>query len=261
MNRVSRSVSVRALEQAEEPVAVVPRHLAVIMDGNGRWAERRGLPRRSGHQAGQKAVRALVRSAGERSIRHLTLFAFSSENWRRPNTEVDALMALFLQALRREVAELNDNNVRLDFIGAREQLSLRLQTAMREAEITTAGNDGLEVHVAVSYGGRWDIVAAARKLAAEAAAGRLAPEAIDEEILRENMALATVPDPDLFIRTGGEYRISNFLLWNLAYTEFYFTETLWPDFDAATLDEALADYARRQRRFGRVAAVGRSRHA
>lgn len=232
------------------------------MDGNGRWAEARGRPRRAGHQAGYRAVRDLVRTAADRGIEHLTLFAFSSENWQRPSEEVESLMTLFLQALRREVMELHDSGVRLDFIGARERLSQRLQAAIAEAEILTAANRRFSLHIAVSYGGRWDIVSAVRRLAAEVAAGRLKPDDIDEDGLRDATALAGIPDPDLFIRTGGECRVSNFLLWNLAYTELYFTETLWPDFDAAALDEALAAYAGRRRRFGRIArTAGRERNA
>lgn len=230
----------------------LPRHIAVVMDGNGRWAGRRGLSRRAGHRAGYRAVRSLVREAADRGICHLTVFAFSSENWRRPHGEVDALMGLFLHALRREVGELHANGVRLNFIGERERLSPGLKEAMFEAESLTEGNSRLALHVAVSYGGRWDIVAAVRRLAGAAAAGRLDPADVDEDVLRGAMALPEAPDPDLFIRTGGECRISNFLLWNLAYTELYFTDTLWPDFDAAALDDALDSYARRRRRFGGV---------
>jgi len=192
---------------------------------------------------------------------HLTLFAFSSENWRRPRSEVDALMRLFMQALRREVAELHSQGVRLDFIGCREQLSSWLRGAMAEAEATTAANTRLALHMAVSYGGRWDIVDGVRRLAAEVAAGRLPPAEIDEKRLREAMALARMPDPDLFIRTGGECRISNFLLWNLAYTELYFTDTLWPDFDEAAFAGSLKAYAARQRRYGGVTPAVRSARA
>lgn len=243
-----------ATHLGERPV-VVPRHLAVVMDGNGRWAARRGLPRRAGHQAGHRAVRELVQEATQRGIEHLTVFAFSSENWQRPPQEVAALMALFLRALRREIEQLRDAGVRVDFIGARELLAANLRVAMGEAEAATRTNERLRLHVAVSYGGRWDLLSAARRLATEAARGQLQPDAVDERTLRSAMALPGVPDPDLFIRTGGECRISNFLLWNLAYTELYFTDTLWPDFDAAALDAALATFAQRQRRYGQVAAV------
>ena len=231
------------------------RHVAIVMDGNGRWAGERGLPRRAGHQSGYEAVTKAVGFALDRGIEHLTLFAFSSENWNRPRSEVDALMRLFMQALRREVRQLTQRGVRLDFIGCRERLSPYLQKAMTDAECATAVNDRLSLHVAVSYGGRWDILNAVRRLAGQVAGGELSPEAIDEPRLRDAMALAAVPDPDLFIRTGGEHRISNFLLWNLAYTELYFTDILWPDFDEPAFSEALEAYAGRQRRYGRVAPV------
>ena len=250
----------RAKDRSELPVDAdqQPRHIAIVMDGNGRWANERGLPRRTGHQSGYQTVRRIVRSALKRNIEHLTLFAFSSENWSRPRAEVDALMRLFMQALRREVRELHEQEVRLDFIGCREQLSAYLQKAMREAEAMTAGNTRLTLHIAVSYGGRWDILNATRKLAGDAAAGKVEPEKIDEARLRGATALAHIPDPDLFIRTGGECRISNFLLWNLAYTELYFTDTLWPDFDEEAFEKALEDYSRRQRRFGHVAPVAKA---
>ncbi|MDN5864365.1 MAG: polyprenyl diphosphate synthase [Gammaproteobacteria bacterium] len=224
------------------------------MDGNGRWAAGRRLPRHVGHRAGYRVVRNLVRLAIERDIRHLTLFAFSSENWKRPEIEVSALMKLFLQALRREVNDLDDNGVKLDFLGARERLSAPLRKLMEETETRTAGNDRLRLHVAVSFGGRWDIVSAARRLSEAAAAGRMDPASVDEAALRRAMSLPDMPDPDLLIRTGGECRISNFLLWNLAYTELYFTDVLWPDFDAAQLDAALGIFSRRHRRFGTVTA-------
>ncbi len=233
----------------------LPRHVAVVMDGNGRWAERRGLPRLAGHQAGYRAVKTLVREAGRRGIRHLTLFAFSSENWGRPADEVAALMALFLKALRREVADLHRHGIRLDFIGDRDKLSLPLRRIMEDAQRLTAANEGLMLHVAVSYGGRWDMVNAAKRLAVATARGDLDPRSIDERTLAAQFTLGAVPDPDLFIRTGGEYRISNFLLWNLAYTELYFTETLWPDFDKRAFSAALSDFAGRQRQFGQVSAA------
>jgi len=228
----------------------VPRHVAVIMDGNGRWARARSQPRHFGHRAGVKAVRRTVERAAACGVSCLTLFAFSSENWRRPADEVGRLMGLFIEALQREVDELHRNRVRLTFIGAREQLSARLRQGIEAAERQTAGNDGLRLIVAVSYGGRWDIVNAARRLAAEVAAGRLEVAAIDEAALAGELALAGLPDPDLLIRTGGERRISNFLLWNLAYAELWFCECLWPDFRAADFDEALDYYASRQRRYG-----------
>jgi undecaprenyl diphosphate synthase len=227
-----------------------PRHIAVIMDGNGRWARARGLPRAAGHKAGIGPVRMTIEQCGQRSVEALTLFAFSSENWQRPSEEVSSLFALFLDALDREIAELHEKGVRLRFIGDRSRLASALVSRMHAAEALTARNGGLKLQVAVSYGGRWDLVQAARALAERCARGELAPGAIDETLLGEALALGGLPDPDLFIRTGGERRISNFLLWNLAYTELYFTECLWPEFDVAELEAALAHFARRERRFG-----------
>jgi undecaprenyl diphosphate synthase len=228
----------------------MPQHIAIIMDGNGRWAEARGQPRTAGHKAGIEPVRMCVRECVRRGIGALTLFAFSSENWRRPAQEVATLMGLFVEALDREVDELHANGVRLRMIGARHQLSVRLQQRVAAAEQRTAGNTRLRLQVAVSYGGRWDIVEASRELARRCARGELRPEDIDEEALSARLQLEDVPDPDLFIRTGGEHRISNFLLWNLAYTELFFCDTLWPDFGVADLEAALADFASRDRRFG-----------
>ena len=232
----------------------VPRHVAVIMDGNGRWAEQRALPRAAGHRAGARAVRAIIEHSVRRGVTALTLFAFSSENWKRPADEVGVLMQLFLESLDREVAELDANGVRLRFIGDRSQLAAALTERMRAAEERTAGRSRLDLVVAVAYGGRWDLAQAARGLAAEAAAGRLDPAALDEAALASRLATAGRAAPDLFIRTGGERRISNFLLWDLAYTELWFTDVLWPHFDHQTFEAALADYAGRQRRFGRTAA-------
>ncbi|MEO0421719.1 MAG: polyprenyl diphosphate synthase [Pseudomonadota bacterium] len=234
-----------------EPGAL-PRHVAIIMDGNGRWATNRSLPRSAGHRAGVKATRAVVRACAERGIETLTLFAFSSENWERPRREVGLLMTLFAEALRNEVAELDRNDVRLEFIGNRDALNPQLQKLMVEAEQTTRENSGLRLVIAVSYGGRWDLTQAAKQLAADARDGKLDPDHIGEEHLHERLELTQLPDPDLFIRTGGERRVSNFLLWNLAYTELHFTDCLWPDFDAAALDEALEFFAHRERRFGRL---------
>ncbi len=227
-----------------------PRHVAVIMDGNGRWAARRALPRHLGHRAGVKAVRAIVEGCGRRGIEALTLFAFSSENWGRPAEEVERLMELFVEAMDREVDELQRNGVRLRFIGDLDALKPHLVDRIRAAQGRTAGNEGMSLYVALSYGGRWDIVHAARKLAARAVQGGIALGAIDEAALAAELALGGAPDPDLFIRTGGEQRISNFLLWNLAYTELYFCDCLWPDFDDAELERALRHFAQRQRRFG-----------
>ncbi len=231
----------------------VPRHVAVIMDGNGRWAEQRMLPRAAGHRAGAKAVRTTIEECVRHGVGALTLFAFSSENWQRPPGEVGVLMQLFLESLDREVADLDANGVRLRFIGDRSRLALPLTDRMVAAETRTAGRERLDLVVAVAYGGRWDLAQAARKLAAEAVAGLRQPAAIDEDALGSCLLTAGRPAPDLFIRTGGERRISNFLLWDLAYTELWFTDTLWPDFDASCLTAALEDFSGRQRRFGRVA--------
>ena len=232
--------------------SIVPEHVAVIMDGNGRWARERGKARHSGHQAGVKSVRATVEHAALRGIQHLTLFAFSSENWSRPAAEVGALMALFVEALRREVAELHRNNVRLEFVGNRASLGAALIRKIEATEARTADNDGLHLIIAIAYGGRWDIAGAARKLAKKAVDGDIHVNDIDEQMLGKNMQFAGVPDPDLLIRTGGEQRISNFLLWNLAYAELWFCDKLWPDFDETEFDRALDFFARRQRRFGRT---------
>jgi undecaprenyl diphosphate synthase len=230
-----------------------PRHVAVIMDGNGRWAEQRALPRAAGHRAGVKSVRMIIEESVRHGVGALTLFAFSSENWQRPAGEVGLLMQLFLESLDREVGELDANGVRIRFIGDRARLAPALAERMAAAEARTARNARLDLAVAVAYGGRWDIACAARRLAEEAAAGSLAASAIDEGALAARLETAGRPAPDLFIRTGGERRISNFLLWDLAYTELWFTDTLWPDFDAACYASALADFGGRQRRFGRVA--------
>jgi undecaprenyl diphosphate synthase len=234
--------------------APLPRHLAIIMDGNGRWAERRHRPRSIGHRAGARAVNLCIDHCLARGIGALTLFAFSSENWQRPQEEVGALMQLFMRALDREVDELARRGVRLRFVGERSAFAPELQQRMLRAEQATAGNQRLHLNIAANYGGRWDIAQACRRLARQVADGQLAPEAIDAERVATALALADLPEPDLFIRTGGEQRISNFLLWQLAYCELWFTDLLWPDLDAATLDQALADYARRQRRFGRTGA-------
>jgi undecaprenyl diphosphate synthase len=230
--------------------AVVPRHLAIVMDGNGRWARRRGQPRTFGHRAGQKAVRATVAYCLRNGVDVLTLFAFSSENWKRPDGEVGALMDLFLRALDKEIDELHKNEVRVRFVGELSAFSDELRSRMQAATRRTAANARLILNVCVNYGGRWDIAQAARRVAEAVAEGRLDPAAIDESTLAPCFCLSDVASPDLFIRTGGEHRISNFLLWQLAYTELYFTETLWPDVDDAELDRALDDYARRERRFG-----------
>jgi len=228
--------------------------VAIIMDGNGRWAQQRRRPRMIGHRAGARAVNRTIDRCLELGIPVLTLFAFSSENWGRPEDEVEALMKLFLHALDREVDELHRRGVRVRFIGDRSRFSPSLLARMQQAETRTGGNSSMTLAIAASYGGRQDIAQAARALAAEVAAGRLQPEQIDEDLLGRHVALADLPPPDLFIRTGGDTRISNFLLWQLAYSELWFTDVLWPDFDAAHLQQALDAYAGRERRYGLTSA-------
>ena len=230
----------------------IPRHVAIIMDGNGRWAERRRLPRIAGHRAGVDAVRGVVEACGEKGIEVLTLFAFSSENWRRPEEEVGLLMGLFMTALEQQARKLHKNNVRLQVIGDRSAFAAKLQSRIAEVEQLTGANTGLTLVVAANYGGRWDIAHAASRIAARAKAGELEPEDITPEVFETELSIHALPPPDLFIRTGGEKRISNFLLWQLAYTELYFTETLWPDFDRRAFEDALVSFATRQRRFGRT---------
>jgi undecaprenyl diphosphate synthase len=231
-----------------------PQHVAIFMAGNGRWARSRGMPRVAGHRASVKVVRKIVEECAQRNVGYLTLFAFSSENWRRPADEVGVLMGLFLDALVREVADLHRNQVRLRFIGDRDSLNLELKERMQDAEALTALNSGLRLMVAVAYGGRWDVTRACRSLAADAAAGKLAAADITEEHVAARLELAGIPDPDLLIRTGGEQRVSNFLLWNLAYTELYFSEALWPEFSPAHLQAAFEHFALRERRFGKTSA-------
>jgi undecaprenyl diphosphate synthase len=220
------------------------------MDGNGRWAEKKNRPRTFGHQAGLKALRKVVRRCGDIGVRELTVFAFSSENWNRPKTEVRRLMDLFMRALDRETKELHENGVRICFIGDLSAFKPDMQQKIERAMSLTAGNKRTTLNVAANYGGRWEIVNAARKTAEDFANGRITLEGIDEEYFAGQMVLGNGSDPDLFIRTGGEMRISNFLLWQCAYTEFYFTPVLWPDFSPEVLDEAIAAYQTRERRFG-----------
>jgi undecaprenyl diphosphate synthase len=225
----------------------VPGHVAIIMDGNGRWAKRQHLPRIAGHRRGVEAVRATVRACAERGVRFLTLFAFSSENWRRPAEEVALLMQLFQMALANEVEKLHRNGVRLKVVGDTRRFDANIRRAIEQGERLTAANTGLTLTIAANYGGRWDILQALNRFV------RAHPDApVDEAALAPHLAMSYAPEPDLFIRTGGEQRISNFLLWQLAYTELYFTDTLWPDFDAAALDLAIASYRSRERRFGRT---------
>ncbi|MCB1748162.1 MAG: di-trans,poly-cis-decaprenylcistransferase [Gammaproteobacteria bacterium] len=228
----------------------LPRHVAIIMDGNGRWARRRQLPRIAGHRAGVENVRNIVRYCAESGIEVLTLFAFSSENWRRPPAEVKLLFELFLIVLDQEVERLHEAGVRLRIIGDRAAFSAKLQRAIREAEVRTAGNDRLHLVIAANYGGRWDIAQAARTVAAQVARGELEVDAIDADLIASHLELADLPEPDLFIRSGGEQRISNYLLWQLAYSELYFTDCLWPDFDTVEFEKALDSYIVRERRFG-----------
>jgi undecaprenyl diphosphate synthase len=233
---------------------LLPRHIAITMDGNGRWAAARGLTRSAGHRAGLTPVRMCIEECARRGVEALTLFAFSSENWSRPAEEVGSLMGLFLEALDREIAELHAKGVRVRFVGERRNLSVRLQARIAAAEEHTAGNGALRLQVAVSYGGRWDIIQATQKLARECSSGALRPEDINEDRFAAQLALAGLPQADLLIRTGGEYRVSNFLLWDLAYAELYFSPRLWPDFAVADLEDALAFFASRERRFGHAAA-------
>ncbi len=234
----------------ENRTGAPPAHIAIIMDGNGRWAQSRGLIRHAGHKAGLDTAREIIEHCTELGVGVLTLFTFSSENWQRPESEVSRLMELFLGALGKDVRELHKNGIRVRFIGDRSAFSAGLQRGMAEAEALTAANPRMLLNIAVGYGGRWDIVSAVRHLVAEAAAGALRPDDVDEPRFGAALQTGDGPDPDLFIRTGGEKRISNFLLWNLAYTELYFTDALWPDFRKPELDEALAWFSARQRRFG-----------
>ncbi len=230
-------------------VAAVPRHVAIIMDGNGRWARKRLMPRVAGHKRGLETVREIVSASIDRGVEHLTLFAFSSENWRRPEDEVSFLMELFLRALQVEVARLHKNEIRFRVFGDVERFGPRITELIAEAEGLTAKNRRLTLNIAANYGGRWDVMQAVNRMLASNPEKR---GGFTEEDLTPHLALADAPEPDLFIRTGGEERVSNFMLWQLAYTEFYFTEALWPEFDAKAFDAALESYARRERRFGRT---------
>ena len=241
-----------AMTKKKVEAGTVPRHVAIIMDGNNRWARKRLMPGVAGHKAGVDAVRAVIEVCATEGVEVLTLFAFSSENWARPVEEVGALMELFLFALRREVRKLRDNDIRLQIIGERSRFAPELRTAMAEAEAMTAACGGMRLLVAANYGGQWDILQAARVLAEQAAAGELDPRSIDAQTLEGQLCTAGLPLPDLCIRTGGERRISNFLLWQLAYSELYFSDLFWPDFKHDAMREALADFARRQRRFGKT---------
>lgn len=238
--------------KAQLPDIKVPRHVAIIMDGNGRWANNKKLPRYMGHRAGVKAVQRVVEACKQQGVEVLTLFAFSSENWRRPRAEVGLLMDLFLRTLKKEVSRLDRNGVCLRFIGDRSAFAPKLQDLMQASEQKTANNKDLSLIIAANYGGRWDVAEAARRLAARVAAGEMDIEDINQDSMGKEICIADLPEPDLFIRTGGEQRISNYLLWQLAYSELYFTDMLWPDFDEVAFDDALQSFSRRQRRFGRT---------
>ncbi len=227
-----------------------PQHVAIVMDGNGRWAQGRGKDRSSGHKAGVTAVENIVEAAVQRKFKALTLFAFSSENWLRPEKEVSLLMSLLLWVLKNKLKRLHKNNVRLTVIGDRSELSAKLRQQILEGEQLTDQNSGLQLVIAINYGGQWDLLQATKAIARDVEVGKISSDAIDKERFASYLSLAGFVAPDLFIRTGGEQRISNFLLWDLAYSELYFTDTLWPDFDAVALDIAIENFARRQRRFG-----------
>ena len=236
-----KSDDIETEEQLDSEPVVIPRHIAIIMDGNGRWAKKRFLPRAAGHRAGVNTVRSTIEYCAEIGVEVLTLFAFSSENWRRPKEEVSTLMSLFLTMLERETAKLHDNGVRLRIIGDRTAFSKELQKKMADSERLTENNTGLELLIAANYSGRWDIMQAMRKVAEQVEAGTIDASAITETEFESSLSFADLPEPDLFIRTSGEQRISNFILWQLAYTELYFTSALWPDFNIKALKEALKD--------------------
>ena len=237
------------LDNAPQPL---PRHVAVVMDGNGRWANKRHLPRAAGHKAGVSSTRKIVESCAKKNIEALTIFAFSSENWNRPESEVSALMSLFVSTIMAEVRKLNKKNVCVKFIGERSRFSEKLQKSINESEQLTRNNTGLHLNIAANYGGRWDVVNACKLIAEEVINKKTTIKDIDEERFNSFMSLSELPAPDLFIRTGGEQRISNFLIWQLAYSELYFVDTLWPDFSDEEFDDALDWYAGRQRRFGKT---------
>ena len=237
----------------ENVFGATPNHLAVIMDGNGRWARLRGVPRQAGHRAGIKPLRALIEYCAKEGVNFLTLFVFSSENWKRPSGEVRGLMSLFMESLNKEVAELAENDIQLNFIGKTDLLNSALQETIRAAEVRTRNNQGMKLTLAVAYGGRADLVNAAKRLAKKVSTGSLTSDQIDEKVFVEELMMGQLPDVDLLIRTGEEHRISNFLLWSLAYSELYFLDVLWPDFKIEELKKAFDSYASRQRRFGRTA--------
>ena len=228
----------------------VPKHIAIIMDGNGRWAKKRFMPRFIGHQKGLSALRKLIPAVVELDVKALTLFAFSTENWKRPAEEVNQLMSLFLKALQKEVNKLNENNIKLNIIGDKSAFPEDIQRYIAESESLTSHNTGLQLNIAANYGGRWDIINAVKKW--QHANPELSFEALSEDAISQNLCLSELPEPDLLIRTGGESRVSNFLIWQMAYTEYYFTDTLWPDFDSHALFEAIQSFQNRERRFGKT---------
>jgi undecaprenyl diphosphate synthase len=230
----------------------LPQHVAVVMDGNGRWANKRHLPRVAGHKAGVKSTQKIVERCAKKNIKALTIFAFSSENWNRPKAEVSSIMMLFVTTLNAEVKRLHKKNVRVRFIGERSRFSEKLQNTIAQSEKLTENNDGLQLNIAANYGGRWDIVNACKSLFSELRQNKITEDQIDEKLLNSFISLSGLPEPDLLIRTGGEQRISNFLIWQLAYTELYFVDTLWPDFSDDEFDLALEWYQGRQRRFGKT---------
>jgi len=240
------------VSESQSQMTKIPRHVAIIMDGNGRWAQSRNLPRHSGHRAGVESVRIVVEECAKQGIEVLTLFAFSSENWNRPKKEVGLLFDLFMVALQRDVKRLKRNNVRLRIIGDRAAFPEKLQKRIHIAEEETANNTGLLLQIAANYGGRWDITQASKSLAERVKRGELQPEEITEATLSEELSFAGLPEPDLFIRTGGEQRISNFILWQAAYSELYFSKQLWPDFGAEAFNIALEEFSQRERRFGKT---------
>jgi undecaprenyl diphosphate synthase len=230
----------------------IPEHVCIIMDGNGRWAKKRLMPRTFGHRKGVMITRNSIEFFARAGVRHLTLFAFSSENWNRPEEEVSTLMELFFRSLKDHSAELNSNNIRIRFIGEREAFSQTLQNLIAETEELTLGNKAMTLNIAANYGGQWDVLNAVKKVAARVERREISADLIDQTMLESELSLADTPDPDLFIRTGGEHRMINFLLWQLAYTEFYFTDVLWPDFSKQEMQKSLDDYAKRQRRYGKT---------
>ncbi|MDH5765103.1 MAG: isoprenyl transferase [Gammaproteobacteria bacterium] len=240
------------MENDSKQQIIKPEHIVIVMDGNGRWAKKRFMPRTAGHKAGVKSTRKIVETCVENKIEALTLFAFSSENWKRPDQEVSSLMELFLTTLQSEVKKLHEQSVCIRFIGDCTAFSDKLQKSIKQAEDLTVNNTGMNLNIAVNYGGRWDIATACRAIAEKVQASEIKTSDIDAELINQYVTLSDLPDPDLFIRTGGEQRISNFLIWQLAYTELYFTDVLWPDFDENEFDKALGWFVNRQRRFGKT---------